>query len=185
MPPSPQTHDFLAHLANPHEMRRTSRSIKLRHNRRYPRGKSRAAFRFWKSDHNDCAGFGNLIEIREQLDLIMVRAHYPGWSLPALKYLYEGRKITASGHETTDTNPGIATTKDDYSLETYVLLNQGTARSQQVRITLNKFRPSQGNDDLSVPGADVTNTSFHRAITLVIEAAEKRYSHEGEEEKSN
>jgi len=25
---------------------------------------------------------------------------------------------------------------------------------------LNKFRPSQGNDDLSVPGVDVTNTSF-------------------------
>ena len=48
-------------------------------------------------------------------------AHYPGWSLPALKYLYEGRKITASGHETTDTDPGIATTKGDYSLETYLL----------------------------------------------------------------
>ena len=31
-------------------------------------------------------------------------AHYPGWSLPALKYLYEGPKITASGHETTDTD---------------------------------------------------------------------------------
>src|SRR2546423_7752308 len=48
-------------------------------------------------------------------------SHYPGWSLPALKYLYEDRKITASGHETTDTDPGIATSKDDYSLETYVL----------------------------------------------------------------
>ena len=48
-------------------------------------------------------------------------AHYPGWSLPALKYLYEERKITASGHETTDTDPGIATTKEDYSLETYIL----------------------------------------------------------------
>ena len=48
-------------------------------------------------------------------------AHYPGWSLPALKYLYEERKITASGHETTDTDPGIAASKDDYSLETYVL----------------------------------------------------------------
>src|SRR5438128_11494473 len=42
-------------------------------------------------------------------------AHYPGWSLPALKFLYEERKITASGHETTET------TKDDYSLETYIL----------------------------------------------------------------
>ena len=48
-------------------------------------------------------------------------AHYPGWSLPALKYLYEERKITASGHETTDTDPGIATSKDDYSLKTYIL----------------------------------------------------------------
>jgi kynurenine formamidase/ribosomal protein L7/L12 len=48
-------------------------------------------------------------------------AHYPGWSLAVLKYLYEERKITASGHETTDTDPGIATSKDDYSLETYIL----------------------------------------------------------------
>ena len=48
-------------------------------------------------------------------------AHYPGWSMPALKFLYQERKITASGHETTDTDPGIATTKDDYALETYIL----------------------------------------------------------------
>ena len=48
-------------------------------------------------------------------------SHYPGWSLPALKLLYEERKITASGHETTDTDPGLATTKEDYSLETYIL----------------------------------------------------------------
>ena len=48
-------------------------------------------------------------------------AHYPGWSKETLKLLYEDRKITASGHETTDTDPGIATTKDDYSLERYVL----------------------------------------------------------------
>ena len=48
-------------------------------------------------------------------------AHYPGWSKEVLKYLYEERKITASGHETTDTDPGIATSKDDYSLETYIL----------------------------------------------------------------
>ena len=47
--------------------------------------------------------------------------HYPGWSMDVLKYLYEDRKITASGHETTDTDPGIATSHDDYSLETYIL----------------------------------------------------------------
>ncbi len=48
-------------------------------------------------------------------------SHYPGWSKPVLQYLYEARRITASGHETTDTDPGIATTHDDYSLESYVL----------------------------------------------------------------
>jgi kynurenine formamidase len=41
--------------------------------------------------------------------------------METLKYLYEERKITASGHETTDTDPGIAATKDDYALETYIL----------------------------------------------------------------
>jgi len=48
-------------------------------------------------------------------------AHYPGWTMEALKYLYEERQITASGHETTDTDPGIATTKGDFSLEKYIL----------------------------------------------------------------
>lgn len=48
-------------------------------------------------------------------------AHYPGWSMEVLKYLYETRKITASGHEPTDTDPGIATSKGDYSLEAYIL----------------------------------------------------------------
>src|SRR5947209_1989763 len=48
-------------------------------------------------------------------------AHFPGWSMASLKYLYEERKVTASGHETTDTDPGIAASKDDTSLETYIL----------------------------------------------------------------
>jgi kynurenine formamidase len=48
-------------------------------------------------------------------------SHYPGWSLSALKYLYGERQITASGHETTDTDSGIAATRADYSLERYIL----------------------------------------------------------------
>jgi kynurenine formamidase len=48
-------------------------------------------------------------------------AHYPGWSMAVLKLLYEDRRIAASGHETTDTDPGVATTKDDYTLESWVL----------------------------------------------------------------
>ncbi len=48
-------------------------------------------------------------------------AHYPGWSLEALKYLYEERRITASGHEPTDTDPGISTSAGSYAAEAYVL----------------------------------------------------------------
>ena len=41
--------------------------------------------------------------------------------MEVLEYLYEERKITACGHETTDTDPGVATSRGDYSLDTYVL----------------------------------------------------------------
>lgn len=48
-------------------------------------------------------------------------AHYPGWGVEALKLLFEERKISAIGHETTDTDPGIRTSRDDYRAESYVL----------------------------------------------------------------
>jgi len=48
-------------------------------------------------------------------------AHYPGWSMAVLRYLFDGRGATACGHETTDTDPGFATSRGDYSLESYVL----------------------------------------------------------------
>lgn len=48
-------------------------------------------------------------------------AHYPGWTLEALKLLYEQRKITASGHETLDTDPGVKTSKNIYECESYLL----------------------------------------------------------------
>ena len=48
-------------------------------------------------------------------------AHYPGWSMPVLKYLYDVRHVTATGHETTDTDPGIAASRNDYSLESWIL----------------------------------------------------------------
>lgn len=48
-------------------------------------------------------------------------AHYPGWSMDVLKYLYDKVGITASGHETTDTDPGTSTSKGDYSCEAYIL----------------------------------------------------------------
>jgi kynurenine formamidase len=52
-------------------------------------------------------------------------AHFPGWGLPVLKYLYEDCLITASGHETTDTDPGVLVSINAFPAETYVLAANG------------------------------------------------------------
>jgi kynurenine formamidase len=48
-------------------------------------------------------------------------AHFPGWSLEVLQFLFEQRHAIACGHETTDTDSGLAISRGDVSLETYVL----------------------------------------------------------------
>jgi kynurenine formamidase len=49
------------------------------------------------------------------------RSHTPGWSRDVLTCLFESREVLAIGHEQTDTDPGLATSRGDYSLEHYVL----------------------------------------------------------------
>jgi kynurenine formamidase len=48
-------------------------------------------------------------------------AHYPGWKLDALKYLYEVRKIDASGHEPADTDAAYVQDKTGFQCELYIL----------------------------------------------------------------
>ncbi|SNX54766.1 cyclase family protein [Thermoanaerobacterium sp. RBIITD] len=48
-------------------------------------------------------------------------AHYPGWDLEALKFLYEERKIAASGHEPFDTDAPINQRKTGFVCEDYIL----------------------------------------------------------------
>jgi len=48
-------------------------------------------------------------------------SHTPGWSQDVLSFLIEERAVAAIGHEQTDTDPGLATSRLDFSLETYVL----------------------------------------------------------------
>ena len=48
-------------------------------------------------------------------------SHTPGWSLEVLSFLFDHRNVTAIGHEQTDTDPGLATSIGDYSLEHFVL----------------------------------------------------------------
>ncbi len=45
----------------------------------------------------------------------------PGWGLAALQFLCEERNIGACGHETTDTDPGVITSRDEFPGETYIL----------------------------------------------------------------
>lgn len=88
--------------------------------------------RSWESRHGPIPA-GSFVALRTDWskrwpnDAAMLNAdakgvlHYPGWSLPVLEYLYQVRKIAASGHETTDTDPGLAVTRNDFSLESYIL----------------------------------------------------------------
>ena len=48
------------------------------------------------------------------------RMHYPGWSVEALKFLIQERKILSVGHETTDTDGGMNVSQDRYPAQTYV-----------------------------------------------------------------
>jgi len=48
--------------------------------------------------------------------------NFPGWSLPALKYIYEERNAAANGHETLDTDASAEAAKaGDLACERYVL----------------------------------------------------------------
>jgi kynurenine formamidase len=48
-------------------------------------------------------------------------AHFPGWSQEVLSYLAEDRNVTAIGHDTTDTDPGVVVSRREAPLETYWL----------------------------------------------------------------
>ena len=92
-------------------------------------------------------------------------AHYPGWSKPVLQLLYETRKITASGHETTDTDPGLAVNKDDYSLESYIL---GTNHYQiELLANLDKVPESGALVMVSFP-KPVNGTGFPARVVALV-----------------
>ena len=67
--------------------------------------------------------------------------NFPGWSLPALQYLYEVRKIAANGHETLDTDASAEAAKaGDLACERYVL---GLGKLQiEVMDNLDKVAPA-------------------------------------------
>jgi kynurenine formamidase len=49
------------------------------------------------------------------------QAHYPGWTLDALKFLFDERGVTAIGHEPIDADAAVAQKEGFFSCESYVL----------------------------------------------------------------
>jgi kynurenine formamidase len=98
-------------------------------------------------------------------------AHYPGWSLTALKYLYEERNITATGHETVDADPGIAAGNDDYSLESYIL----GSNHYQIELLTNLDQVPEAGAIVVVTSPKPKGGSGFPARVFAIVPDEKRY----------
>lgn len=84
-----------------------------KYNIKVPKG----AFAVMRTDWSKRWPDANLFENKDENGI----SHCPGWSLEVLQYLYEERNITASGHEGLNTDSGISTSANDYSLEHYIL----------------------------------------------------------------
>lgn len=81
--------------------------------------------------------------------------HYPGWSLAALKYIYEERHATANGHETFDTDTAVeqgdglvaenyVLTHDHYQVELLTNLDRVPATGAVITISVAKAEKAPG-----------------------------------------
>lgn len=67
--------------------------------------------------------------------------HCPGWSIPALQYIYETRNAAANGHETLDTDASMEAAKvGDLACERYVLAHDKV--QIEVMANLDKVAPA-------------------------------------------
>ena len=49
------------------------------------------------------------------------QSHYPGWTIEALKFLFDERRVTAIGHEPIDADAAVAQKEGFFSCESYAL----------------------------------------------------------------
>lgn len=83
-------------------------------------------------------------------------AHYPGWTVEALKFLLEERKITAIGHEPADTDPaavansigwvaeGFWLGQNRYQVELLANLDQCPEKGALILVTFPKIKDGSG-----------------------------------------
>jgi kynurenine formamidase len=67
----------------------------------------------WYKRFNDFDAFYNKDEKGQ--------SHYPGWTIEALKFLFDERGVTAIGHEPIDSDAAVAQKEGFFSCESYVL----------------------------------------------------------------
>lgn len=103
----------------------------------------------WSKRWSDPASYYNLDENGQ--------AHTPGWSVEALKFLHEKRKVKAVGHETLDTDPAIEEAKnghllgelywlstDNYQIEVMNNLAEVPAKGAAIVVGVPKIKAAPG-----------------------------------------
>ncbi len=80
---------------------------------RIPAGSFVAMRSDWYKRFNDFEAFYNKDDKGQ--------AHYPGWTIEALKFLFDERGVTAIGHEPIDADAAVAQKEGFFSCESYVL----------------------------------------------------------------
>ncbi|WP_296112709.1 cyclase family protein [uncultured Limosilactobacillus sp.] len=89
--------------------------------------------------------------------------HYPGWSIEALKYIYEERHAKANGHETFDTDTAVDQT-DGLPAEYYVL-SHGHFQVELLT-NLDQVPPTGAEILISVPRAEKAPGFPVRAVAI-------------------
>ncbi len=80
---------------------------------RIPQGAFVAMRTDWYKRFSDISAFYNKDESGQ--------AHYPGWTIDALKFLFDERGVTAIGHEPIDADAAVSQKGEFFSCESYVL----------------------------------------------------------------
>lgn len=94
------------------------------------------------------------------------QAHTPGWSLEALKFLHEERKVTAVGHETLDTDSAVDCTKNAGLIGELYWLQQDKFQVEVLN-RLTELPPIGGAISIGVPKVKDAPGFNVRAIAIV------------------
>ncbi|CPR16159.1 cyclase family protein [Brenneria goodwinii] len=112
----------------------------------------------WSQRWPDAAAFANL---DEQGD-----SHTPGWSIEALKFLFETRGVSAIGHETLDTDAAVDFRRHNALIGEYYVLDQN-AYQVEVLNNLDRVPPTGAYIHVMYPNFAGTASFPVRAVAYL------------------